>query len=163
MHWVTVFDLVQTGYRNWWAALVALGFMAVGLYFAFGRFRADEGNALIGCFRRPFGLLFAAFAVGWGFLAVNNSYNEYTDLRDSLVSGRANTVEGEIHNFQHLLKSERFDVRDVHFEYSDYDLIAGFHAESGDNGPIRNGVYVRIDYTKGEILRMKIREPKRTE
>ena len=47
----------------------------------------------------------------------------------------------------------------VRFRYSAADLSqGGFNSESSDDGPIREGVYVRIAHHNGRILKIEVRK-----
>jgi hypothetical protein len=72
-------------------------------------------------------------------------------------------VEGVIKNYIAPQKSpnhfESFSVKGVHFRYSDYVIIDGFHKTSNSKGPIKeNGQMVRIGYTNidGENVILKL-------
>jgi hypothetical protein len=59
-------------------------------------------------------------------------------------------VEGRVENFHPMPSgghdTERFDVGDVHFEYSHWSVSQGFNQDVTVGGPIREGLYVRIRY-----------------
>ena len=71
---------------------------------------------------------------------------------DSLIESKNYLIiEGETENFIPMSKDghkkEKFSVKEIQFEYSDYIMIKGFHRTSLNNGPItRNGQKVRISY-----------------
>ncbi|MCE4563172.1 hypothetical protein INQ51_02510 [Maribellus sp. CM-23] len=82
----------------------------------------------------------------------------------SMIENKAYTkIEGKVEDFNPAQKSqnhfESFSVKGVHFRYSDYLIIDGFHKTSNNNGPIKeNGQMVRIGYTNidGENVILKL-------
>jgi|SRR6266850_432233 len=76
-------------------------------------------------------------------------------------------VEGTVENFHPMPYTghdeETFDVKGVHFAYSDYGVTQGFNNTSSHGGPVRAGLYVRIHYAyvgssrDATIMRLEIR------
>ncbi|MCO6479224.1 MAG: hypothetical protein J5I94_21495, partial [Phaeodactylibacter sp.] len=86
---------------------------------------------------------------------------KYFDYRSALKDHRYQEVEGEVENYNpHAIGvqfEESFTVRGVEFHYSSISIF-GFRKTQRRGGPLDNGVYVRIQYYKGTILRLWIRE-----
>ena len=91
--------------------------------------------------------------------------NEERELKSMIENKTYSKVEGKIEDFKPARKSpnhfESFSVKGVHFRYSDYVIIDGFHKTSNSNGPIKgNGQMVRIGYTnidgQNVILKLEI-------
>ena len=75
-------------------------------------------------------------------------------------------VEGAVANFHPMPaaghEDEHFTVQGVYFAYSDYSVTSGFNNTSSHGGPMREGLYVRIHYTRsvtGEtITKLEVRD-----
>jgi hypothetical protein len=73
------------------------------------------------------------------------------DFRNRTETKNYNIVQGETENFSPMPvnghENEKFTVKGIPFEYSDYVIIKGYHQTSLNNGIItRNGQLVRISY-----------------
>lgn len=102
-------------------------------------------------------------------IKIPSMLNQERELKSMIENDTYMKVEGKIEDFTPAQKSpnhfESFTVKGVHFKYSDYVIIDGFHKTSIDNGPItENGQLVRIGYTNigGEnvILKLEISDKK---
>jgi hypothetical protein len=156
--YTTVFDVAQSGYRQWPFAAFGLIFVALGLLMpTFIR---------IGLLRKPpqwmqkwFRPFFLGFAILWTFVAFAGTFIQYRRAVDALRNGEAKVVEGRVaHYWQVPHKSESFDVQGVRFQYSDFGIIAGFNHIASLGGPIREGLPVKIWYWHGEILRLQVKK-----
>ncbi len=69
--------------------------------------------------------------------------------------GRCRIVEGVVEQFQPMPSSghgtESFEVAGRRFVYSEHAVDRGFHQTQLSNGPIRNGLRVRICYIGNDI------------
>jgi hypothetical protein len=153
-----IFDANEAGYRQWWFPAVGLIFVAVGSAFLIYR-RRYPSPGLSGP-ARAFPYLFTGFAVFWVSFTFVGTFYEYWQLRQALRSGHFETVEGKVVNFVPMPPSghanERFDVNGHHYEYSDYEVSAGFNNSQSHGGPIREGITVRIADVRGKIARLEI-------
>lgn len=133
MQFETVFDVIQTGYKNW--QFVSIGFVGVivsGTFFAFpklARFIFSFGGVLPYRWSRSYyGWLFA-FSIVWTLVSFGGTYSEYLAARNALTSGRYDVVEGVVSDFKPMPYSghadERFTVAGQTFSYSDYRVTAG--------------------------------------
>ena len=100
------------------------------------------------------------FLLGW--LGAGNVIHQHLQCKEWLESKNYNIVEGVVENFHPMPKSghdtERFTVKNVKFEFSDFDLSkGGFNNTSSHGGPIREGLPVRIAYKNGRILKLEIK------
>ena len=104
--------------------------------------------------------LFVGFAIFWTSVAFITTFGSYVSGRSTLLSGRANYVEGVVQDFipmphqGHAMES--FTVNGVHFHYSDYVVTSGFNETASHGGPIRQGMNVRIWYSGNDILKLQI-------
>jgi hypothetical protein len=158
-NYATVFDVTQSGYRQWSFAAFGLIFVAVGL--------ALPTLIRIGIFRKPpawmqkwFPRFFLGFAIIWTLTSFAATYADYRAAVNAMRSDRAQVIEGVITDFRPMPYTghamESFVVRGVRFEYSDYVITAGFNNTSSHGGPIREGLPVKIWHRGNEILRLDI-------
>jgi hypothetical protein len=157
---VTVFNLADTGYRDW-------SFPAFGLIFVFiGAIlpKLFEAGIFPDYQKRMFGswfpTLYLGFAIFWTITAFLITFGGYLKDRKALLSGQANYVEGVVQNFVPMPyqghATESFTINGIPFHYSDYIVTSGFNNTASHGGPIRAGLYVRIWYSGNDILKLQI-------
>jgi hypothetical protein len=157
--YVTVFDVTQSGYRQWSFAAFGLIFVAVSL--------ALPVLIRSGIFRKPppwmekwFLRVFLGFAIFWTATSFLATYTDYRGAVHAVRSQQARFVEGTVTQFTPMPYTghamESFVVKGVRFEYSDYVITAGFNNTASHGGPIREGLPVRIWYRGNEILRLDV-------
>jgi hypothetical protein len=167
MRFQTFFDASNKLYN--WQPLVLSGFLIFALLFllvlsifARGEYRELRKILIAPCI---FGLVICST---WAFLAFNTTYNQYKACQDALKMGKYNIVEGSIRDLKPSSDDkgrlpEAFTVGNVAFAYKDSIASCGYTTTTNGNGPIQNGVYVRISYLTfredNVILRIEIREP----
>jgi len=166
-HFVKVFDLAESGFKDWDFAGFGLIFVAVGtaLFFA-PRLIALTGIPFFD-FRSGrftfFRYAFLGFSILWTVMAFTMTFSAYWKHRAMVRDNTCQTVEGRIEKFRPMPASghadESFSVGDVRFPYSDYEVSDGFNNAAALGGPIRDGQYVRICYDPDShaILRLEIR------
>lgn len=151
------YDLIQAGYQNWLQAIPGTIIGIVGLVMLMKRVKshsvtADLKNSSISIFMIIFGMIWVAAFAG--------NYSIYAGLRDSVMKGGYETVEGRVSNFVPMPyeghAQEHFDVNGKKFSYSDYDLTKGFNKTKSHGGPIREGLQVRINYVGESIVKLEI-------
>ena len=100
------------------------------------------------------------------FLAALITLTGQGDMFRSAVSawesGEYEIVEGYVENYMfpssRSHRSESFEINDVHFEYSSYNQVPGYHTTADQGGVITsNGQYLKIKYiyyndTYGNII-----------
>jgi hypothetical protein len=149
MHYHVVFDVAQSGYRFWWAPAAGLLLIAVGALLFLCRINT-----------RAFGAAFLAFAMARTLLSLGLTLTDYLSLRAAMRNNECQIVEGVVMNFDPMPaeghKDESFVVNGERFQYSDYDITAGFNRSRSHGGPIENGIPVRISYVKGNNSRNQI-------
>jgi len=85
---------------------------------------------------------------------------EFVKLRSAYISGESVVVEGAVQNFHPVptvgLPFESFSVNGVEFSYNPIDRTPCFHNAPLRNGPIREGLNVRIHYYESCIQRVEV-------
>ena len=170
--YITVFDLSQSGYSHWGFLLIGLAFGIWGWFILSiikGIQDRPQIERILNPFRRSKQIPTWAFPLLIGIsivltIAGFGSYVEYRQNLNTLKSGQASYVEGEVYDFKpmpfsgHTPGLESFSVNNVSFSYSDFIKKAAFNNTSSHGGPIRNGLHVKIWYYRGEILKLLIRK-----
>jgi hypothetical protein len=159
VEYTTVFDVTQTGFRQWSFPAFGLIFVAVGLLL--------PTLMRLGILRKSppwmekwFPRVFLGFAIFWTVTSFLATYTDYRGAVHAMRSQQARFVEGTVSQFipmpytGHAMES--FIVQGVRFEYSDYVITAGFNNTTSHGGPIRDGLPVRIWYRGTEILRLDV-------
>jgi hypothetical protein len=157
VNYVTVYDLAEAGYPEWYVPVFGLVFLLLaGVLIRYrGLFPASGPNA----FRRVFPWAGLSLAVLWTGAYTAVTLARYRSLRAALHSGAAQMVEGPVVDFVPTYVGhglEHFTVNGQPFAYSDFIERPGFHTTSSNGGPIRGGLQVRITYFDGAILRLEI-------
>ena len=96
--------------------------------------------------------------------ADNQTLDAERDGVRMLQTGDYYEAEGLVTDFDPMPseghKNECFSVQAVHFCYSDYMILPGFHNAASHGGPIRTGLQVRIAYRtfneQNTILRLEV-------
>jgi uncharacterized membrane protein len=167
MEYRVVFDVTQT-WPDLKGPVLGLGLVCVALL-AWKFRQSDVGWH--GFFRPTpwvktlFAGCYLVFAVLWTLVVTLVTLVSHHRAVEALRDGRARVVEGVVAGFDPMPaeghKSERFTVGDVHFTYSDYEVIPGFHQARSHGGPVREGLPVRIHYSgprsEAMILELEIR------
>jgi hypothetical protein len=157
--YTTVFDVTQSGYRQWWFPAFGLIFIVVGLALPF--------LIRVRLFRKPpawmeswFPVVFVGFALLWTLVSLAGTASDYFGLARDLRAGKCEVVEGLVEQFDPMPyeghKDESFVVAGHRFHYSDYEVSAGFNQSASHGGPIREGSHVRIRCTGNRIARLEI-------
>ena len=159
MHYVTVFEVgPYTAFRYWWipAAGLAIIIFVWRHATAPGPLQPGRSEEIESCdrFIRWFAaIMFTIVGLGFGLSVVVLGMRALRDVSSCQV------IEGRVRNFQPLPAGyhgmESFDLGDQHFEYSDNIVGAGFNQTLGRDGPIREGLPVRICHTGATILRLE--------
>jgi hypothetical protein len=167
-HFVKVFDILDSGYRDWTFPAFGLIFIVVGIVIlAFPKFLKAIGIPYLNLkstFSRYF---FLGFAVLWTTFAFLQTYLIYLHHRSLTQENRCRVVEGPVEGFVPMPygghAQEIFYVSGVRFSYSDFEITDGFNNTSSHGGPINASSYVRICYDPAGnvILRLEIRDFKR--
>jgi hypothetical protein len=158
MNYEVVFDVAQSGYRDWRFAAAGLPFLAIGVTWLVWRRRHPDPK-LTG-WRRLHPWFMTGFALVWSTVAFAGTYSAYRSLRGALERGECATVEGVVEHFVpgdaggH--PDESFDVGGRRFEYSDFMITGGFNNMRSHGGPMQEGLHVRIASVGGVIARIEV-------
>ena len=153
----TVFDVEQSGYRHWGFAASGLIFVAVGFAMP-ALFRLGIVGKPAAWMQKWLPRVFVVGATLWTVAVFAATFVDYRRAVDALHNAKAKVVEGRVDHYSQVpTKSESFDVNGVKFWYSDNVIIAGFNHTAFHGGPIRQGLPVKIWYSRGQILRLQIK------
>lgn len=166
MEYRVVFDVTQSGYRDWVFAAPGLLFVAVGISMVYS---GDLSTVLPKPLAQAhdqwrekvplgFGLFWLAFSVLWTSTAFYATYHHYAFARDALKSGKAQMLEGTVDQFVSvgLGKGESFVVAGRRFDYSDYWITGCFNNTNSFWGPIHEGIQVRIWAVGNCIVKLEV-------
>lgn len=149
-----VFDVTQSGYRNWWFPVAGLFLVLVAVASLIWRRPPPAGKSQ----DAPF--FFLVFAVFWTIVALVATSGGYVQLASDLREGRCEVVEGEVTEFHPMPFSghqkESFVVAGRRFEYSDFEITPGFNTTTSHGGPIHAGLRVRIHHAGNDIARLEV-------
>jgi len=167
-NYVVVFDLLQSGYRQWWLpgfGLVFIPMIIVIISLVEGQRRIKTGRPSKWEFMKNMRLLtiaMVAFSLLWALATFVGTFADYWNCSHALASGKASYVEGTVDDFIPMPyqghANETFTVNGVPFSYSDFEVEAGFNNSSSHGGPIREGLPVRIWYVGKEIVKLEIKK-----
>lgn len=110
------------------------------------------------------GIVGATLGGAWFLVTILMMYPTYQYCQHALQVGEYAIVEGRVENFQPSSDQkgqppESFTIQEISFSYKDSDVGCGFHHTSGNGGPIRANLPVRITYMPSmdnTILRLEI-------
>ena len=150
MLYETVFDISDVGFKYLWLSAIGAIVAVVGMLFLF------RGSS------RRFGIFLLIFGLCWTVASFAVTNGEYVSLVRAFEEGNYKIVEGPVQNFHPLPFTpggkESFEVGDLRFEYSDFELKAAHNTTTVHAGPIEDGIFVRVAYTGDKILRLEIRK-----
>jgi len=169
---VKVFDVVDSGFKDWTYSAFGLGLVAAGVLLLFV-------PRILTKFKVPFldfssnrtfivGRIFIAFAFFWTIISFFSNYAAYKRHRALTRDGACTVVEGPVEHFVPMPANghgeESFVVGGTTFHYSDYVDTDAFNNTASHGGPMSAGSYVRICYDPNgnAILRLEIRDFRRT-
>jgi hypothetical protein len=105
--------------------------------------------------------LFTIFPIIMALIFIFGRSRSYFDLKEGLRNNTFLVVEGNIRNLKRELRTrywESFDVKNMHFSYSEYSPENGFHIFLPARTWISNGRYVRITYASDRIVRIEVKK-----
>jgi len=154
MQYSVVFDVIESGYRQWWFAASGFVFIAVGVVLvAFRRFLAPRNATWF-----PFAFL--GFAIIWTVFSFGLTFRDYYSLASALRDHRCAVTEGIVSEFHPMPSTghedEWFIVDGRYFHYSDFVVSAGFNNSASHGGPIREGIHVRVHHVENDIARLEV-------
>jgi hypothetical protein len=165
---VKVFDVLDSGFRDWTFSAFGLIFVAIGIVIAvFPKIIRATGIPFLDVqsrTRKFFRYSFLGFAVLWTTISFSGTYSQYLRHRALIQANACRIVEGPVEHFVPMPYGghsfESFSVLGVSFRYSDFVITDGFNNTSFHGGPVNGDSYVRICYdpTGNNILRLEIRD-----
>jgi hypothetical protein len=167
-HFVKVFDVLDSGFRDWTFPAFGLIFVIVGIaIFAFPKIIKATGVPYLNFHSRWqafFRYAFLGFGIFWTAATFLGTYSQHLRHKALVENNQCRIVEGPIEHFVPMPYSghalESFSVAGVPFRYSDFIVTDGFNNTSSRGGPINSNSYVRICYDPSDnaILRLEIRD-----
>jgi hypothetical protein len=167
-HFVKVFDIADSGFRDWKFSAFGLIFVAIGTVIFFGpNITKRLGIPYLASGSKRFTFFryfYLGFALLWTGTSFFSTYAEYQRHRELAETNACSVVEGQVEDFVPMPytghANESFTVSGVTFSYSDYAITDGFNNTSSHGGPINANSYVRICYDPSShaILRLEIRD-----
>ncbi len=154
MDYVTVFDISKQPFEWWWPA-IGVAIFVIGIIFIkfVSRWPSQKNAKIIGWVMVVFGPIFTT-------VVYNSLSSMWADWKAAYNRGAYYTVEGPVKDFTPEKyeghPDECFRVENIRFCYSYFVGQPGFHQTAAHGGPIREGLPVRIDYYKGQILRLDV-------
>jgi len=167
MDYKIVFD-VSEGQFQWWPSIGGItSILICAFIIVIDRMQIrKQGTSYIPSKIRIFGYGGILISIAWLFSFGIIPYRQYQECQYLLQTGVFSIVEGRVEHFQpgsgaQGQPPERFDVQNVKFEYKDNPVDCGFSQTSGQGGPVKNGLYVKISYIPRDpntILRLEIKK-----
>jgi len=158
MKYRLVFDVIQEGYRNWTFIIPGLLFIAIGIGMLIHRWKFPAKDTKF--IARIFPYFWTGFAFFWTTTSFWATYSDYYTLKKALLNGKYEVVEGTVTDFVPMPSGghamEHFNVNGHHYEYSNFNVIAGFNQTQAHGGPLHGGMNVRIADVDGQIARLEI-------
>lgn len=99
--------------------------------------------------------VFLSFSILWTGLAGYGVGSQLYSLLSDYSAGKYSIVEGQVEKLDYNGKYESFSINGVSFRYSESSVTPGFN---NTNGPIREGLDLRISYIKNTILKIEVLE-----
>jgi hypothetical protein len=156
--YTVVFDVTQEGYRQWTFPAFGLILVAAGLVvLIYELLRSAHKFKKL---NRIYPCIFIGLALLWTLVSFAFTFGDYLILRNTVRKGRCEVVEGTVSNFVPMPREghamEHFTINGHYYEYSDFQVTAGFNHTQSHGGPIAEGRHVRICDAGGEIARLEV-------
>jgi hypothetical protein len=154
MHYNVIFDVTQSGFRNWGELVIGMVATASTIGFLFYKLRTGFGSLLKEIPTMLFLCFFSLFTI-FGFVL---NYQNYLKLRSALQQSKCSVTEGTVTDFHHVQwhrhTDEAFVVNGNEFVYWAGSSQNGFN----QSGVIRTGLQVRVYYfgKHPDIARLEI-------
>lgn len=107
-----------------------------------------------------FGWAIIAFSLLWAALAIYSTYHEREVVADARSEGRVDTIEGYVTEFTPTRlyghENERFCISIKCFSYDEFVDEGGFHQTSFHGGPMRLGIYAKVEYMGNIITHLEV-------
>jgi hypothetical protein len=163
MNFTTVFDIVNQ-HPDYSLSLKPVAFFCAGVITIIFTLQRRKQNKV----HKKFffmGIGFVLFSLFWFVTIAGTRYYSIRSSQKAFLNKEYLIVEGQVENYRPMPEqghaSEEFDVKNVHFKFSDYELGSlGYNNSASHGGVIKEGLYVRIAYMPidfiNPILRLEI-------
>jgi hypothetical protein len=148
------YDILSEGYgfAPFFIGVISIG-LAVILYFQIVSF--FESRALNQEARDFAPIIFVPIVLVVLILSAVNIFQVRRGCLEKAKQGEFSVTEGVVKNLVSRSKRESFSVNNNNFSYSIHDLTeCGFNLSTATT--IREGMYVRISYANGRILKLEV-------
>jgi hypothetical protein len=160
-NYYTVFDVTKAGFKSWPFPAFGLIFVVIGLLLP-TLIKSGVFRKVPPAMEKWFPRFFLGFAIFWTSVSFLGTFTDYRRAVSTMEKNQAAIVEGVVTDFRPMPYSghanESFVVQGLKFEFSDYNITAGFNNTASHGGPIREGLHVKIFHLNGEILRLEVKK-----
>ena len=160
MEYTVAFNIASAGYKTWAFGAFGLPFVLIGaLMLKFHKYLPGWPVKSVR-FKKGVAISCLGFSIVWTSVAFFTTYSQYRSLITALETGSYKTAEGVVKDFVPMDYSghsyESFTVDGTAFQYSDYDVTAGFNQTQSHGGPMREGLKVRITHVDNVIIKLEV-------
>src|SRR6266702_1797729 len=135
---VKIFDVVESGFRDWTFSAFGLIFVAIGIVVAFfPSIIKATGIPFLDTqskFQKALRFVFLSFAVLWTVITFSSTYSQHLRHKSLAQENRCSVVEGPVEHFVPMPYAghadESFSVNGIAFRYSDFTITDGFNNTS---------------------------------
>ena len=166
MHYKTVFQVTDKVFDL--IPFIPVLFFLIGLGIIWFNIKQNKTNPG----KRPstliFGYLFSGISLIVALVFIPATIIDRNKTKKIFENKDYQVVEGKIENFHPMPKegheNESFSVKNIFFEYSDFELIYGFNNTASHGGPLKeNGQEVRLSYItnkagENRILKIELKQ-----
>ena len=169
-NFITVYDFADESLKVS-VLLFPLIFVAIGIgtyYYSKKYSEPNKYNALgfnERKYKMIFSIIFTSLSVIFSTIIISSQLHEYSKTKKIYKLKKYRTVEGKVEKF-HAMPSgghdtEKFEIKNIKFEYSDYDETDyGYKKSAATGGLIKSNQIVKINYfnngNKNVILKLQI-------
>lgn len=139
-----------------WILMICLGLIFIPLYISQVNSKyGDDSNYHV------YSVAMIMVWLGMSGLTCFEIFSSHSQCVNWIEKGDYSVVTGDVADFKPMPyaghRQESFTVKDINFEYSDYDISGcGFHNTAIYGGPIKTDLPVRISYRGKRILILEI-------
>jgi hypothetical protein len=152
------YDFATEGFRYWYLPLIG-GVFGLVCAAAYRVARFIFGRSVFGLQLRIGALVGASIAIISSCYVTFQAYSEYRGLRNDIIQGKAQFIEGTITSFVPAPKLRRqiesFAIGEKEFSYSPSEVAPGFRKTQASGSPIQEGLYVQVTYVREAIVKLE--------
>lgn len=129
--------------------------IGLGIFCYYKKGVIKDRTSMFGISRRKYGIMFGIFFASFGGLIsailISSNLLEYFKTKRVYQNKEYKIVEGRVEHYHPMPEgghdSERFNVKGIMFQFSDYDLSNyGYNNAASKGGAIKENLLVRIAY-----------------